>query len=104
MSIRIHKQHCTGCGACLRVCPGRLLKADARGKVHMPEPRDCWGCGACLKECRFQALSYRLGADIGGLGTTLQVQQDAEGLRWIFTRPDGTSQNITINRKEANHY
>lgn len=104
MSIRIREHSCTGCGACTRVCPGRLLEMAESGRVHMPEPRDCWGCGACIKACRFEALEYRLGADIGGLGTTLQVHGDPEQLHWIFTRPNGEKKIITINRKDPNSY
>lgn len=104
MSIRILKDSCTGCGACTRVCPGRLLKIGHSGLAEITEPRNCWGCSACIKECRFGALEYYLGADIGGLGTTLQVTQEREQIHWIFTKPDGNQQTITINRKDANSY
>lgn len=104
MSIRICKDRCAGCGACTKVCPGRLLKIGGNGLAEIPEPRDCWGCTACVKECRFGALEYYLGADIGGLGTTLQVNRETEQIHWIFTKPDGNQQTITTNRKDANSY
>lgn len=104
MSIRIRKELCTGCGACTRVCPGRLLKTGESGLAEIPEPRDCWGCTACVKECRFGALEYYLGEDIGGQGTTLKVTQEPHEIQWIFTKPNGKQQVITINPKEANSY
>ena len=52
MSVRILQNKCVGCGKCLSVCPGNLLKKGEDGKVHIRNIRDCWGCTACLKECR----------------------------------------------------
>ncbi|MFR3344891.1 MAG: ferredoxin family protein [Anaerobutyricum sp.] len=51
MSVRILQNKCVGCGRCLSVCPGNLLKKVRDGKVHIRNIRDCWGCTACLKEC-----------------------------------------------------
>lgn len=104
MSIRICEDRCTGCSACTRVCPGRLLKIGHSGLAEIKEPRDCWGCTACIKECRFDALEYYLCADIGGLGTTLQVNQEPEQIHWVFKKTDGSQQTITINRNDANSY
>ena len=63
MSVRILQNKCVGCGRCLSVCPGNLLKKGEDGKVHIRNIRDCWGCTACLKECHTGAILYFLGAD-----------------------------------------
>ena len=64
MSVRILQNKCVGCGKCLSVCPGNLLKKGEDGKVHIRNIRDCWGCTACLKECHTGAILYFLGADM----------------------------------------
>ena len=51
MSVRILQNKCVGCGKCLSVCPGNLLKKGEDGKVHIRNIRDCWGCTACLCAC-----------------------------------------------------
>ena len=59
MSVRILQNKCVGCGKCLSVCPGNLLKKGEDGKVHIRNIRDCWGCTACLKECHTGAILSR---------------------------------------------
>lgn len=75
MSVRILQNKCVGCGRCLSVCPGNLLKKGEDGKVHIRNIRDCWGCTACLKECHTGAILYFLGADMGGMGSMLSVKE-----------------------------
>lgn len=104
MSIKIDKEKCKGCGLCRQVCPGNLLVADEEGKCEIRCPQDCWGCTACLKECSFAAIRYYLGADAGGKGTTLYARLEGNYLYWIFVKPDGREEVITINRQEANQY
>lgn len=70
----------------------------------MRRPRDCWGCAACVKACPTQAISYFLGADMGGRGTRLTVRNDRSHTVWTFVRPDGTHAQIVVNRGEANRY
>ncbi len=41
---------CTGCGACVVVCPTACLAA-AGGRPWLPRPRDCIGCGLCEWAC-----------------------------------------------------
>ncbi|MCI1480051.1 MAG: ferredoxin family protein [Eggerthellaceae bacterium] len=104
MSISIDRNRCTGCGACNRVCPGNLLALDAEGRAKSRSPRDCWGCTACLKACRFGAIAYFLGADMGGRGTTLSVASTETEHAWTFTRADGGTRTIVIDRRTANNY
>jgi adenylylsulfate reductase subunit B len=104
MSIRINREKCRGCGKCRNVCPGNLLHKDDGGKTVNLYPRDCWGCTACLKECSFGAISFFLGADLGGRGTILRTTYDGEKINWILTKPSGQEKVITVNRNKANQY
>ncbi len=104
MSIRIDTEKCTGCGKCIRVCPGTLLYKNKSGKAESRYPKDCWGCTACLKECSYGAVSYFLGADIGGRGSTMYTKRDGHFLHWHIVKADGEEKVITINQKESNRY
>ncbi|MDF2588370.1 MAG: Ferredoxin-2 [Anaerocolumna sp.] len=105
MSILIHPDKCVGCGKCRVVCPGSLLwKEKDSNKTIMKYPDECWGCTSCLKECKFNAISYFLGADIGGNGTMMQVEQKGHELHWHITEPNGETKVITIDTRKANSY
>ncbi len=104
MSIQINADKCTNCGMCRKVCPGNLLKENDMHKTVIRCLEDCWGCTSCVKACRFEAISYFLGADIGGLGSTLQTKEENDLLHWIIRDTDETEKIITINKKQANAY
>jgi adenylylsulfate reductase subunit B len=57
-----------------------------------------------VKECPAQAVVFFLGADIGGRGSTLIVAGEGDVLHWQVRRPDGTTQVVDIDRKNANKY
>jgi adenylylsulfate reductase subunit B len=104
MSIAIDKEKCVGCGKCRNVCPGTLIKQDENGKAFIKYPKDCWGCTSCIKECPFYAISFYLGADIGGMGSRVHTEEDGSILRWIIEKSDGEIKEIDINRRESNKY
>lgn len=104
MSIRIDQKLCKGCGACMEVCPGSLIKRNDEGKAYIKYPKDCWGCSSCVKECHFDALTLYLGADIGGMGSRMTVDSKDDTLVWNITRRDNTKEQIIINTKESNRY
>lgn len=104
MSIRIDANSCFACGACREACPGNLIKRDARGKAFIMHPEECWGCASCLKECRHGAISYFLGADIGGRGSVMRTVQDGELIHWHIIRPNGETTTVTVDRSLANRY
>jgi len=53
--LEINRETCTGCGACLQVCPFGALSLDNENLAVVSEA--CTGCGACLPECPVEALS-----------------------------------------------
>ena len=104
MSIMIDKSKCIGCGKCCMVCPGSLIKKDGDNKAFIKYPKDCWGCASCIKECHFGAIGLFLGADIGGRGSVMTVKSTEDTLTWNIEKRDGTTEQILINKKEANKY
>ena len=104
MSIRIEPSVCTGCGRCIEVCPGNLIKKDQEGRAVIKRERDCWGCTSCLKECRSGAVRFFLGADIGGRGGVLSVKCRGDARIWTITDAQGVSRQIEVNSRDANKY
>ncbi len=55
MAVTIDEEKCTGCGACVEVCPVEALKlVDDKAKV---DPDTCIDCGTCVDECPVGAIS-----------------------------------------------
>lgn len=55
ISISIDPERCTGCGACLRVCPSEAITGEKK-KVHKLDKEKCIKCKACYETCRFEAI------------------------------------------------
>ncbi len=108
MSIVIEPLKCIGCTKCTQVCPGNLIEMTEleteKKKAVIKYPKDCWGCVSCVKECPVQAISFFLGADIGGNGSRMTTRQAGDILSWIIEKRDGTIEIINIDRKDANKY
>lgn len=104
MSIRINGIKCIGCGKCSDICPGNLIEKDNNDKALMKFPKDCWGCTACLKECQTGAITYFLGADIGGKGGYLYTRNQKEYIDWYIVGSDGQEQHIQTVKHESNKY
>ena len=103
MSIAINQHKCAGCGKCVQACPGNLIKLQD-GKAVIKREKDCWGCTSCLKECKFCAISFFLGADMGGKGSVLSVEEKDDIRTWTVTASDGSKKEIVIHTKESNKY
>lgn len=55
--IKLDKDKCTGCKACITICPFDALEYDVNNdKVKINEKR-CYGCGICRSVCKFGALT-----------------------------------------------
>jgi NADH:ubiquinone oxidoreductase subunit F (NADH-binding)/(2Fe-2S) ferredoxin len=53
----ILEDKCTGCGACLKLCPQQAI--NAYGLIHTIDPTKCIRCGICRDACPFQAISVK---------------------------------------------
>lgn len=104
MSISINVNNCIGCKKCINVCPGSLIKLDENNKAFIKYPKDCWGCSSCIKECESCAISFFLGADIGGKGSLMTADFGKDEVTWNIKESNGTTHNIEINPKDANKY
>ena len=59
-TLRLHAQHCSGCGRCAEVCPHRVLAVQDR-KAHIRDRDACMECGACARNCPSGAIIVRAG-------------------------------------------
>lgn len=55
MSVKIDKNECVGCGACLDECPKGALSLN--DEVAMIDDSLCDECGACIEVCPTDAIS-----------------------------------------------
>lgn len=55
IQYRILEDKCTGCLACLRVCPSDAITGELK-KSHVIDPDKCIKCGACFEACNFEAI------------------------------------------------
>jgi len=53
--VRIDKETCTQCGACIQACPLTAAKGIVYGKTFSA---DCFSCARCLNVCAFDAIHY----------------------------------------------
>jgi NAD-dependent dihydropyrimidine dehydrogenase PreA subunit len=54
--IRIDKEKCTKCGACIKACPTDTTK-DLINRKKLPA--DCFSCARCLNICPVDAIKYK---------------------------------------------
>ena len=54
MAVKVDNSKCTGCGACVEVCPANAIKIEDEKAVVNDE---CVECGACVNECPNEAIS-----------------------------------------------
>lgn len=69
---------CTGCGACVHVCPEGDILGLINGKAELIEPSHCIGHGACKQACPRDAIALvfgteRRGVDIPHVGPDFQT-------------------------------
>ncbi len=53
--IRVDKEKCTECGACIKACPLEAAKGRVKGKIASA---DCFSCARCLRVCQEDAMKY----------------------------------------------
>lgn len=104
MSIQIDKNKCIACKNCTNICPGNLIAGDDQQKAFIKWPKDCWGCTACLKECPVGAIKYFLGADIGGRGGCLYLENHPDHIKWNIISQEGKQYSIQTQKDKSNKY
>jgi ferredoxin len=53
--VRFQEERCTGCAACLRVCPTKAIRIRQHKSIRIVDR--CIGCGACIGACPAGAVS-----------------------------------------------
>lgn len=54
---RIDDQKCTGCGQCIRICPGEtLVRENGKTRVGRGQFLGCIACGHCMAVCPAGAI------------------------------------------------
>ncbi len=51
----ILEDKCTGCGACLKLCPQQAIQGESK-KLHIIDPSKCIRCGICRDACPYEAV------------------------------------------------
>ncbi|MDP8299707.1 MAG: 4Fe-4S binding protein [Candidatus Tantalella remota] len=55
MAVKIDNEKCTGCAACIDICPVNVIKIE-NGKAVVSE--ECLGCGVCISQCSVEAITF----------------------------------------------
>ena len=62
VTLKLDRERCNGCGACLDVCPHAVLAAGVDARAVRVRDRDaCMECGACARNCPLKAIEVRAG-------------------------------------------
>ena len=77
-------QQCTGCGACVEICPVQAI--ELKEDVAVVDQQWCIGCGVCALQCEFDALRIRyredqnqqVPADFDQLHTAIRTEKEQD--------------------------
>ena len=53
---KIDTDKCTGCEACVNICPMEILKLNEEKKASTDKADECIGCRACEVQCPVSAI------------------------------------------------
>jgi NAD-dependent dihydropyrimidine dehydrogenase PreA subunit len=55
MPPKVDPDKCTGCGACVDICPTEVFEIE-NDKAKVARPDDCTACETCVEECLEEAI------------------------------------------------
>lgn len=55
--VRIDREGCTGCGACVSLCPKKILYLDDEGKCAVTDESQCDRLAGCERVCPAGAIT-----------------------------------------------
>jgi NADH-quinone oxidoreductase subunit F len=58
LTYTIDPELCTGCGACVRVCPSEAITGEKK-EPHVIDQEKCINCGSCFDRCKFDAIKVK---------------------------------------------
>ncbi len=60
-NVEINESLCTGCGACINMCPAGILKYDGNtGKAVVTDHMQCDRIGSCMYICPTGAIKVKM--------------------------------------------
>ena len=104
MGVVIDQNKCIGCGSCMRICPGNLIRTNAKGKAYLKKERDCWSCTSCMKECPVKAIALVLSPEMGGRGAKFAISKKEKKICWTAYRDQEVIREIITDPEESNKY
>lgn len=93
--LMTYSSKCTGCGACVPVCPKVAISVQLQGKkyIAVTDREKCANCGACVEAC------VNAAREIAGKEMTVrEVIDKVKGDKLFF---DGSGGGMTISGGEA---
>lgn len=79
MAVKVMKEKCVGCGACIRVCPFDAIQMVDKKAVITDK---CTACGQCIEKCPVKAIEKEEGRKGG-------VNVDEYRGVWVFAEQRG---------------
>ena len=85
VTLRLDREKCIGCGACLLVCPHAVLSLT-NGKIAIADRDACMECGACSKKLSCRSTQRKVGSGLRNCRDQLHARKEENLLlfHWTF--------------------